>query len=100
MSLFIKTDVDIAFDIALGFTVADVSNITVMLEKGDFVLTKSLGSGITEVDGSFIVSIARTEITTTGVYDLYARITDTGGKQRGISLSPSKVEFVKFPINA
>lgn len=99
MSLFIKTDVDIAFDIAMGFTVDDVTDITIQMEKGDFTLTKALGAGIELVDGAYVMSIERTEITTTGVYDLYARITDTGARQRGVSLSPSKVTFDKFPIN-
>lgn len=98
MSLFIKTDVDIAFDISLGFAADDVADMTIQLEKGDFALTKTLGAGITLVDGSFVMSIARTEVTTTGSYDVYARITDQGGKQRGISLSPSKIQFDKFPI--
>lgn len=98
MSLFIKTDVDIAFDISLGFVEADVADITIQLEKGDFTLTKTLGSGIALLDGSFILSILRTEILTTGDYDVYARITDQGGKQRGISLSPAKLTFSKFPI--
>ncbi len=99
MSLFVKTDVDIAFDIALGFVAADVANIIIQLEKGDFILTKSLGLGIQQDNNSFILSIARSEILTTGSYDVYARITDPGGKERGISLSPAKLEFTKFPIN-
>lgn len=100
MSEFIKTDVDIAFDIGSGFTLADVANITIQIKKGDFELTKSLGNGVYEVDGSFVLSVARTEVVSAGVYDLHARITDTSGKQRGIRLEPNTITFVDFPINA
>lgn len=101
MSEFIKTDVDIAFDIDAnaGFSTTDVANMTIRLEKGDFALTKTLNNGVTPYEGSFILSIARTDILTTGPYDLYVRITDQAGKQRGIKLSPKQIEFEKFPIN-
>lgn len=101
MSEFIKTDVDIAFDIApdAGFSLSDVTSMTIRLEKGDFALTKTLNNGVTPHEGSFILSIARTDILTTGDYDLYVRITDQAGKQRGIKLNPRQIAFEKFPIN-
>jgi len=100
MTLFAKTDVDLPFDIEGGFTATDVAGMTIQLVKGDFTLEKTLGAGIVQNGSEFILSLARTEILTTGDYNVYVRITDQGGKQRGISVIPKKLTFDKFPINA
>ena len=100
MSLFIKTDIDIALDIEDGFTMADASSLTFRMQMGDFSLTKTIGNGITRLPDYFVLSISRFEINSSGSYDLFARITDQGGKQRGLSVSPKKLVFDKFPINA
>ncbi|MDG5498957.1 hypothetical protein [Marinobacter sp. BGYM27] len=98
MTLFVNTDVDLPFDIVKGFAIEDVKDVTILLRKGDFGLEKSLGAGITILDGAIIFSIARDEIATSGAYDIYARVTDQGDKQRGIILSPNKITFQKFPV--
>lgn len=97
MSFYIKTDIDIALDIEAGFALSDVAGMTIWIEMGDFSLVKTLGNGITQHEEGFVLSIARTEIAATGEYALYARITDQGGKQRGIRISPKTLKFEKFP---
>jgi hypothetical protein len=98
MSEFISTDVDIAFDIASGFTIDDIDAITIRIERDEFSVTKTLGSGITLVDGYFVLSVRSTDITETGLHSVYARITDKGGRLRGIRLKPDTIDFVRFPI--
>ena len=98
MSLFVKTDIDIPLDMAAGFTLSDVAGMTVRLEKGSFSLTKTIGAGIVQHEQGFVMSIRRSEIQGVGLHRLYVRITDQGGRQRGIDAERNTVEFVRFPI--
>jgi len=91
----IYTDTDVEIPITLsGVDVVDVAGMTIgLFLNGTKVTEKTIGAGITLVDGQYILRIDDTDIVTPGNYVLACNVTATDGDLLGLTPSPDLLRF-------
>ena len=91
--VFISTHTEIQVTVLDGFTVADISNISVEISCGLISVTKTLGSGV-EISGStLIITLDNSDITVSGLYKITAVLTDTSANVKRLNVCE---EFMRF----
>jgi len=76
-----------------GFTVSDISGMSVEFSCGLLSVTKTLGSGV-EISGStLIITLDNTDITIAGLYKITALLTDTSANVKRLNVCEESLRF-------
>ena len=91
--VFVSTHTEIHVTVLDGFTVSDISGMSVEFSCGLLSVTKTLGSGV-EISGStLIITLDNTDITIAGLYKITALLTDTSANVKRLNVCEESLRF-------